>query len=170
MAAAPAAAPAVAEAADDGRLLIDKNLAASVQIYNMLNTELQKDRNSPSITLSRKDALKLRRAAVVCNQSLGAIVKSGRAREDRLIVEQHLMRQTAQRDRTDFQAHRARILDRMREQHACEKSVPPVERALKVVGQVERALAALSPTGAQNAHGAPMLAARELCAPGAPGF
>ena len=42
----------------------------------MLNTELQKDRNSPTITLSRKDALKLRRAAVVCNQSLGAIVKS----------------------------------------------------------------------------------------------
>jgi len=155
---------------DGNKALIDKNLGASVHIYNVLNAEIQKNKTSPTITLPRKEVLKLRRAAVVCNQSLGTIVKSARAREDRLIVEQHLMRQTAQRDRTDFQAHRARVLDRMREQHTCDKSAAPVERALKVVGQIERALASLSPTGMQNAHGAPMLAVRDLCAaaPAAP--
>ena len=40
----------------------------------------------------------------------------------------------------------------MREQHAREKSVPPVERALKVVGQVERALAALANGSAKRAR------------------
>ena len=125
------------------KALIDKNLNASAHIYNTLNESILKNKEADVITLPRKDALKLRRAAVICNQSLGGIVKSSRAREDRLIVEQHLMRKTAQRDRVDNMAHRARLLDRMRFQ-----------------SQAERALAALSPTAGCTAHGAGIIAAQ----------
>lgn len=151
--------PGSEEEAD--KALIDKNLNASAHIYNTLNESILKNKEADVITLPRKDALKLRRAAVICNQSLGGIVKSSRAREDRLIVEQHLMRKTAQRDRIDNMAHRARLLDRMRFQsQTTESGATPVERALRSVGQAERALAALSPTASCTAHGAGIIAAQ----------
>lgn len=147
---------------EDGadKALIDKNLNASAHIYNALNERILQNKDADVITLPRKEALKLRRAAVICNQSLGGIVKASRAREDRLIVEQHLMRKTAQRDRTDYMAHRARLFDRMRFQSQAESGATPVERALRSIGNAERALSALSPTASCNAHGAGIIAAQ----------
>lgn len=142
------------------KALIDKNLNASAHIYNTLNESILKNKEAEVITLPRKEALKLRRAAVICNQSLGGIVKSSRAREDRLIVEQHLMRKTAQRDRIDNMAHRARLLDRMRFQSQSDSGATPVERALRSIANAERALSALSPTASCSAHGAGIIAAQ----------
>ena len=158
------------------RELIDKNLASSVFVYTTLNTHLKEHPDQPELTLSRKELLKMRRAAVIVNQSLGAIVKSSRERENRLIVEQHLMRQSAQRDRLDHQAHRARVFERLRATQSDETSASAgaagdvraagvssgnvgVERALRAVSHIEGALAQLSPTGAIKLHGAAALAA-----------
>ena len=148
------------------RALIDKNLASSVFIYQTLNTHLKEHPDQPELTLSRKELLKMRRAAVIVNQSLGAIVKSSRERENRLVVEQHLIRQSAQRDRLDHQAHRARVFERLRATQSDETSASAgaganvgVERALRAVSHIEGALAQLSPTGAIKLHGAAALAA-----------
>jgi hypothetical protein len=159
------------------RELIDKNLASSVFIYQTLNTHLKEHPDQPELTLSRKELLKMRRAAVIVNQSLGAIVKTSRERENRLVVEQHLIRQSAQRDRLDHQAHRARVFERLRATQSEDASASAgaagdvraatasasanvgVERALRAVSHIEGALAQLSPTGTIKLHGAAALAA-----------
>ena len=181
--AAPAA-PAESSLESEHRALIDKNLASSVFIYTTLNTHLKQRPDQPTLTLSRKELLKMRRAAVVANQSLGAIVKSSRERENRLVVEQHLMRQSAQRDRLDHQAHRARVFERLRATQSEDVSASAgaagdvraagasganvgVERALRAVAHIESSLAQLSPTGAIKLHGAATLAARGRATSGA---
>ena len=170
-----AANPAAVSSSDDGGELINKNLAATVCVYNTLN-EVLKQQKGEQVTLTRKEALRVRRAAIVANQTISGIVKAARAREDRLIVEQHLMRQTARRDSVDRDAHRARVFERLRSHSDSETlqasqgtssalnahSVTVVDKALRAVSGVETALAALSPTGAQNLHGVGMFAARGL--------
>ena len=176
-----AADPAAAPPSDDGGELINKNLSATVCVYNTLN-EVLKHQKGESVTLTRKEALRVRRAAIVANQTISGIVKAGRAREDRLIVEQHLMRQAARRDSVDRDAHRARVFERLRSYSSHEslqadqpsqsshgaysalntQSETVVDKALRAVSGVETALAALSPTGAQKLHGVGMFAARGL--------
>ena len=114
--------------AEAERGLVDKTLGSSVFIYTTLNDRLKGTEGQPMVTLSRREVLKMRRAAIVANQSVAGIVKSARARENRLVVEQHLLRQAAYRDRIDRDAHRARIFERMRLRHECESTAPASAR------------------------------------------
>jgi len=158
------------QGAEGDRELVDKNLGSTVYIYTTLNDRLKETEGQSTVALPRKDVLKMRRAAIVANQSVAGIVKGARARENRLVVEQHLLRQAAYRDRIDRDAHRARIFERMRERY---ESAPPglatnaapdrsaIDRVMRAVAGIESSLASLSPTGAQNLHGVGMFAAKK---------
>ena len=159
------------QGAEGDRELVDKNLGSTVYIYTTLNDRLKETEGQSMVTLPRKDVLKMRRAAIVANQSVAGIVKGARARENRLVVEQHLLRQAAYRDRIDRDAHRARIFERIRV-HQYEtapsglatNAAPGhsgIDRVMRAVAAIESSLASLSPTGAQNLHGTGMFAAKK---------
>ena len=65
---------------------------------------------------------------------------------------------TAQRDRMTTW-HIVLAFDRMRFDRA-DSGATPVGRALRSIGNAERALSALSPTASCNAHGAGIIAAQ----------
>ena len=60
----------------------------------------------------------IKRAALKANVSFARYVKLARAREDRLLVELHMIRDASERDRVDQEANRARVYNMFRSYRA----------------------------------------------------
>ena len=166
-AAPPSAAPPSADAA------VDAGLHASVYLYEHLTRHIEAAGTASAVSISKKELVKLRRAATRANQKIGQIVKEANERENRLFVEIHILREACKRDAVDHEAHRARIFERLRHRAdtaqlaaglSAEKPrsggcFEQLDRAMQEVSMIEGALRKLAPCVAQGVHGAGMLAA-----------
>ena len=142
-------------AAAANEALAEECLRASAFVYAESRKRLREAQ-----PLEGEPLREVKRAAMSMNKSVAEYVKRARAREDRLLVELHLLRQAAQRDATDRDANRARVYETLRRSaeggHGDEGAL---ERAMGTVARLEASIAALSPTGTIHTHGAGLLAA-----------
>ena len=95
---------------DDTDALIDAGLKASTFIYSEIKLRIRN--RDDQIDCETLKALK--RAALKANVSFARYVKLARAREDRLLVELHMIRDASERDRVDQEANRARVYNMFR--------------------------------------------------------
>lgn len=107
-----------ADGADDPEdtddAIIDAGLKASTFIYSEAKRRIHdRDDHIDGETLKE-----LKRAALKANVSFARYVKLARAREDRLLVELHLLRDASERDRVDQEANRARVFNAIRSYRA----------------------------------------------------
>jgi len=107
-----------ADGADDTEdtddAIIDAGLKASTFIYSEVKRRIRdRDDHIDGETLKE-----LKRAALKANVSFARYVKLARAREDRLLVELHLLRDASERDRVDQEANRARVFNLIRSYRA----------------------------------------------------
>ena len=116
---------------------------------------------------------KIRKRALKLNKLFVRLVKSLRYREDRLVLEAHLLRAAARRDKVDRDANRARVYDQLRRStviggtepainstnplYAASASSVAVDKAIASVTRVQFAISDLSPLSLQLLHGAPLL-------------
>lgn len=105
---------AVDDDVDDTDALIDAALKASTFIYAEMKQRIR-DRDYQVDLEALKE---LKRAALNANVSFARYVKRARAREDRLLLELHLLRDASQRDRVDQEANRARVFNLIRSYRA----------------------------------------------------
>lgn len=100
--------------ADDPDALIDAGLKASTFIYSEIKLRIRnRDDQIDCETLKE-----LKRAALKANVVFAQYVKLARAREDRLLLELHLLRNASERDRVDQEANRARVYNMFRSYRA----------------------------------------------------
>ena len=132
--------------------LVEECLRMSAYVYGESRERLRAQQ-----PLELDDLLEIKRAAARMNRSFAQYVKRARAREDRLLVELHLLRQASKRDATDRDANRARVYEMLRERG--DSTEVALDRAMSAVARLEGSIASLSPTGATSTHGAGMLAA-----------
>ena len=157
MAARPADELSLAHAAMEvdtasNEALVEECLRTSAYVYGESRKHLRAQQ-----PLDLDALLEIKRAAARMNRSFTQYVKRARAREDRLLVELHLLRQASQRDATDRDANRARVYEMLRERGDGTETV--LDRAMGAVARLESSIASLSPTGTTSTHGAGMLAA-----------
>ena len=99
---------------DDTDALIDAGLKASTFIYSEIKMRIRnRDDQIDCETLKE-----LKRAALKANVAFARYVKLARAREDRLLLELHLLRDASERDRVDQEANRARVYNMFRSYRA----------------------------------------------------
>ena len=177
---------------DDSAVVVDPNvergLAASVRVFDFCKQKLltlAEDEQETRIT--RAELIRLRRAGLAMNQAITRLTQARNAREDRYIVELHLLRQILQREATDRDANRARVYEMLRKNlttdDAAAASVPTaaaaaatsgasanplnapsasslaVDKALAAVGRIDASLLALSANGTSTVHGAGLISA-----------
>ena len=95
---------------DDPDAIIDAGLKASTFIYSEIKLRIRnRDDQIDSETLKE-----LKRAALRANVAFARYVKLARAREDRLLLELHMLRDASERDRVDQEANRARVYNMFR--------------------------------------------------------
>lgn len=91
--------------------LVETGLHASAFIYSETRKRVrEKDEHVPI-----EDLKAVKKAALDVNQCFAKYVKQSRGQIDRLLIELHLMRQTIQREATDRDANRARVMNLLRE-------------------------------------------------------
>ena len=169
--------------------LIDQGLQASAAIYDLTYNRLKElDKAATTATLPREELRKIKKASLSMNRAFSQYVKACHQRENRLLVEMHLLRHAAQRDAVDRDANRARVYELLRKYRA-EDSVAPgelalaplqaqpvgnqqpsaalssapsgaqaVDRAIGAVARLDASIAQLSPIGTTHLHGAGILA------------
>ena len=162
------------EAASDP--LVDECLRQSTFIFNEMNARL-KEQRSAELCLPRPSAKAIKKASLSINRAFTQYVKKAHEREDRLLIEIHLLRQAAHRDGIDRDANRARVYEYLRRYRADtdttqnavalsangnplngpSAATTQVDRAMAAVARIETAIAQLSPTGSLNVHGAGLL-------------
>ena len=143
-------------AAAANEALAEECLRASAFVYAESRKRLREAQ-----PLEGEPLREVKRAAMSMNKSVAEYVKRARAREDRLLVELHLLRQASERDATDRDANRARVYEALRRSSAegGHGDEGALERAMGTVARLEASIAALSPTGTIHTHGAGLLAA-----------
>lgn len=99
---------------DDPDAIIDAGLKASTFIYSQVK---QRIRNNDD-RIDTESLKEIKRAALKANVSFARYVKLARAREDRLLVELHMIRDASERDRVDQEANRARVYNMFRSYRA----------------------------------------------------
>ena len=90
--------------------LVEQGLRASAFVFG----EAKKRIRSSTESIGLDELREIKRAAVSMNTSFTRYVKLAREREDRLLIELHLMRHAVQRDATDRDANRARVYEMLR--------------------------------------------------------
>lgn len=175
-------APAVSEIAPDAD--VELGLGASVKIFDFCKEKINLLNGAETLTISKGELKMLKKNAVNMNKSIARFAKRSHATEDRLILEQHLLRQIMSREATDRDANRARVYELLRtHQHngatsssnaalsqnsnynallAPSAAQLTVDRALSSVARIEAALLALSPTGTVSIHGAGCVSTHNL--------
>ena len=116
------------------------------------------------------------------NQAITRLVQARNAREDRYIIELHLLRQILQREATDRDANRARVYETLRKNLVTDDAAAAstaaasasggvntlnapsaaslaVDKALAAVGRIDASLLALSANGTSTVHGAGLISA-----------
>jgi hypothetical protein len=162
--------------------LVETGLRASSYIFGQTKKRIREN----DTTIDMDDLKAVKKAALDMNVAFTQFVKAAREREDRLLLELHLMRQASARDAIDRDANRARVFDLLRRYRVEEapsqshhaggtNDLPPmpsqpigasgistgtntVDKALGAVARIDASIAALSPTGATTLHGAGILA------------
>ena len=107
--------------------LVEQGLRASAVVFSQAKKRLR----SNSETIEADDLKEIKRAAVSMNTSFTRYVKLAREREDRLLIELHLLRHAVQRDATDRDANRARVYEMLRKYRIDES--PMVQTSLEQV-------------------------------------
>ena len=110
-------------AAAANEALAEECLRASAFVYAESRKRLREQQ-----ALEGEPLREVKRAAMSMNRAVAEYIKRARAREDRLLVELHLLRQAAERDATDRDANRARIYEVLRRNfesgHADDEAPP----------------------------------------------
>lgn len=161
--------------------LVETGLRASSYIFAQTKKRIREN----DTKIDMEDLKAVKKAALDMNVAFTQFVKASREREDRLLLELHLMRQASARDAIDRDANRARVFDLLR-RYRVEETQPQshtggpnelpklpsqpigasgvstglnaVDKALGAVARIDTSIAALSPTGATTLHGAGILA------------
>ena len=159
--------------------MVQTILELSASIYDD-TAEIIKNSTGSSAALLQEQGLrsveytkKIRKRALKLNKLFVRLVKSLRYREDRLVLEAHLLRAAARRDKVDRDANRARVYDQLRRStviggtepainstnplYAASASSVAVDKAIASVTRVQFAISDLSPLSLQLLHGAPLL-------------
>ena len=164
--------------------LVTQALELSTAIFELSRTYLKQSSGSGSkrVDVARADMKTIRKKALAVNRAVFQYVKAASERENRLLVEIHLLRQAAHRDNIDRDANRARIYEYLRRYriddersstsaattttligvnplHAPTLAATQVDKAMSNVARIEAAIAQLSPTGTVQVHGAGLLTA-----------
>jgi hypothetical protein len=161
--------------------LVTQALELSTAIFELSKTYLKQSSGSERIDVLRDDLKTIRKQALAVNRAVFRYVKMANERENRLLVEIHLLRQAAHRDNIDRDANRARIYEYLRRYrvdddrpgtsgatttllsvnplHAPTLAATQVDRAMSNVARIEASIAQLSPTGTVQVHGAGLLTA-----------
>lgn len=134
--------------------LVETGLRASSYIFGQTKKRIRE--NDTNIDMDDLKAVK--RAALDMNVAFTQYVKESRAREDRLLLELHLMRQASQRDEIDRNANRARVFDLLRKYRIEEtvahnggpNDLPPL--TAMPAGGPSHAPASLAPSTTSGAH------------------
>jgi len=161
---------------------VERGLQASVKVFQFAKDQLAA-LSDEHATITKGELVMLRKAGVAMNNALTRIVKKTNAVEDRLLLEQHLLRQTMSKELTDRDANRARVFEQLRRHQPAEDdgaavSVPAstashhtnpllapshahlcVDRALATVARIDQSFATLNPTGTMHVHGAGLISA-----------
>lgn len=178
--------------AQDDAVVVDPNvergLAASVRVFDFCKQRLlaMDGEAVDEAPVTRAELVRLRRAGLAMNQAITRLTQARNAREDRYIVELHLLRQILQREATDRDANRARVYEMLRKNltatdDAASVATPPVaaasggananplnapsasslavDKALATVGRIDASLLALSASGTSTVHGAGLISA-----------
>ena len=176
---------------------VERGLKASVKVFQFAKERLEGLKNDDeTVAITKAELVMLRKAGVGMNNALTRIVKKANATEDRLLLEQHLMRQAMAKEGTDRDANRARVYELLRRyqpgeedgttapigasattttQHSNPLLAPSqahqsVDRALATVARIEQSLAALNPAGTMRVHGAGLIAAHNEHVAALPGI
>lgn len=173
--------------AEDAAAVVDPNvergLAASVRVFDFCKQRLVTLAEGTDETLvTRAELVRLKRAGLAMNQAITRLVQARNAREDRYIIELHLLRQILQREATDRDANRARVYETLRKNLMTEDAATAstaatsaagganplnapsaaslaVDKALAAVGRIDASLLALSANGTSTVHGAGLISA-----------
>ena len=174
-------------AAENGAAVVDPNvergLAASVRVFDFCKQRLLSlGEGEEETQITRSELVRLKRAGLAMNQAITRLVQARNAREDRYIIELHLLRQILQREATDRDANRARVYETLRKNLVTDDAaaastaaasasggVNPlnapsaaslaVDKALAAVGRIDASLLALSANGTSTVHGAGLISA-----------
>ena len=103
---------------DDGSVVVDPNvergLAASVRVFEFCAAAARLGEGQDEAQITRAELMRLKRAGLAMNQAITRVAQARNAREDRYIIELHLLRQILQREATDRDANRARVYEMLR--------------------------------------------------------
>jgi hypothetical protein len=177
-------------AAENGAVVVDPNvergLAASVRVFDFCKQRLiSLSEGEEETQITRAELVRLKRAGLAMNQAITRLVQARNAREDRYIIELHLLRQILQREATDRDANRARVYEMLRKNLTAEDATTAsaaaaasattsvsanplnapsaaslaVDKALAAVGRIDASLQALSANGTSTVHGAGLISA-----------
>ena len=94
--------------------LVTQGLALSTAIFELSKAYLKRSIGQEHVEMLRADVKTVRKHALAINRALLQYVKIANERENRLLVEIHLLRQAAHRDGIDRDANRARIYEYLR--------------------------------------------------------
>jgi hypothetical protein len=176
--------------AEDAAAVVDPNvergLAASVRVFDFCKQRLLTlAEGTDEALITRAELVRLKRAGLAMNQAITRLVQARNAREDRYIIELHLLRQILQREATDRDANRARVYETLRKNlmtddaatastaaassattsagvnplNAPSAASLAVDKALAAVGRIDASLLALSANGTSTVHGAGLISA-----------
>ena len=173
--------------AEDAAAVVDPNvergLAASVRVFDFCKQRLLTlAEGADEALITRAELVRLKRAGLAMNQAITRLVQARNAREDRYIIELHLLRQILQREATDRDANRARVYETLRKNlmtddaaaastaaasasggvnplNAPSAASLAVDKALAAVGRIDASLLALSANGTSTVHGAGLISA-----------
>jgi hypothetical protein len=173
--------------AEDAAAVVDPNvergLAASVRVFDFCKQRLLTLADgTDEVLVTRAELVRLKRAGLAMNQAITRLVQARNAREDRYIIELHLLRQILQREATDRDANRARVYETLRKNlmtddaatastaaasasggvnplNAPSAASLAVDKALAAVGRIDASLLALSANGTSTVHGAGLISA-----------
>lgn len=175
--------------AENGAPVVDPNvergLAASVRVFDFCKQRLLSlGEGEEETQITRAELVRLKRAGLAMNQAITRLVQARNAREDRYIIELHLLRQILQREATDRDANRARVYEMLRKNLTAEDATTAsaaaasvttaagtnplnapsaaslaVDKALAAVGRIDASLQALSANGTSTVHGAGLISA-----------
>tara|TARA_B110001452_G_scaffold120828_1_gene100266 strand:- start:131 stop:712 length:582 start_codon:yes stop_codon:yes gene_type:complete len=160
--------------------LVEQGLQASTSVFEQAQALLKSSRENHAVGVPRTELKGIRKQALAMNRAFTRYVKAANLRENRLLVEIHLLRQASYRDGIDRDANRARVYEFLRRYrldddrpapssaslpstnplHAPSLAATQVDKAMSTVVRIEAAIAQLSPTGTVQMHGAGLLTAR----------
>ena len=162
--------------------LVQQGLDASTFVFEQARANLKQSQDASGLVrVPRADLKAIRKEALSMNRAFFKYVKLANERENRLLVEIHLLRQAVNRDNIDRDANHARVYEFLRRYriddersasgsaaavacgnnplHAPTLAATQVDRAMSTAARIEAAIAQLSPTGTVNVHGAGLLTA-----------